>query len=65
MQIDHDPNERRPLGKLWWTYVWLVIGLLCAGRLYMADISWLDMGLGFGLGLAFIVSMQELTGSRD
>lgn len=65
MEINHDPNERRPLGKLWWTYVWLGIVLMFAGRLYMGGISWLDAGLGFIVGGIFLMSVKELTGDRD
>ncbi len=63
--IDHDPNERRPLGKAWWTLLWLVIGLLWAGYLYSFPFDPYGVIVGACTGLAFITSVKELTGDRD
>ena len=61
MQIDHNPNERRPPRWFWWS-IFAVIGVLWIGLFIKGGIEWSQIMLGIGTGGILAGWAMEMTG---
>lgn len=63
MQIDHDPDEKRPTNRIWWA-AWAIVALLWVWYLYFFDPDWPSIGVGaFTMGILATWAI-EITGNK-
>lgn len=66
MQIEHNPDEKRPANTVWWV-IWPIIALLWVAQIYLhgwSSIDWFQIALG-GLTMGVLATWAiEITGNK-
>lgn len=62
MQIEHNPNEKRPTNTIWWV-AWGIVALLWVGQ-YFSGFDWDQVFLGLGTGCLLATWAIETTGNK-
>lgn len=63
MQIEHDPNERRPTNAIWWA-LWPAIAALWVGYFWFNTPEWWPIALGIGTGAMLATWAIEISGNK-
>lgn len=63
MEIEHNPNEKRPTNAVWWV-LWPIIALAWVGQWYFDGFDWTQIALGAFTGMALASWAIEITGNQ-
>ncbi|TGR84578.1 hypothetical protein EN866_33045 [Mesorhizobium sp. M2D.F.Ca.ET.223.01.1.1] len=63
MQIEHDPNERRPTNAIWWALL-AVVALQWTWYFYFFKPDWIAVGMGAFTAGVFISWVVDITGNK-
>lgn len=61
--IEHDPNERRGVDRVWWL-LWPLISVFWLATWYFWGFDWHQIGLGAFTGMALASWAIEITGNK-
>lgn len=63
MQIEHNPNEKRPTNTIWWV-AWGLVVFSWIGYFYFNEPDWWPIALGGFSGLVLASWAIEITGNK-
>lgn len=63
MEIDHNPNEKRPTNAIWWG-LWPAIALLWLATWAFWGFDWHQVGLGALTGMTLAGWAIDITGNK-
>jgi hypothetical protein len=63
MEIEHNPNEKRPTNAIWWA-LWPAIALLWLATWYFWGFDWHQLALGVGTGATLAGWAIDITGNK-
>lgn len=66
MQIEHNPDEKRPTSTIWWI-AWAIVALLWTAQIYLdgwSSLNWTQISLGGVTVGVLAIWAIEVTGNR-